>query len=323
MSLRVAAAMQELWGSRRFDPLQPIGGTPAKRAVVVQVPPGQAVGHFRTPDHPEYGSVLQRFHLAMCETGARTEAKAGSFGVSHPDVVSDSDGIGNSLNGARPLDRLKQGGIQASGEKELLAEGTESDGCFRRRVEVPLHASAAEVLCDHAWSKGEFAYGRAKDISTAVIQEGREEAETDVVARFGEMLAEPVSNQRVRYGGGSRCAMAEQLPQGTDLYFARAPTSAEAFHSTTAEVLHQLTVLFERFGNRWSPCLKTTLGLKNAQERLGDIVARLGEVLDIRFLCFTRNVAHHEQACNNTANDRQSDLLHLIELAERRNATRF
>jgi len=242
-----------------LDALKPLAGAPTEGTVVIQIPPSEAISDFGAADYPKYVSFLKHLYSLMVKTGASAKAKSRSFGISYLDVVSDSDTTCSNLICGGQFDGQEQGGIQTFGTEVFFANSTKLYGCACGHIHVPLYPSPLKVLDNHAWLNSEFTYGGTKYVGAPLIQVESEEAEAEVMSRIWKVTAEPVSNQRFGYWSRARGAMAEKLPERTQMHFAWILRFGQALHSCALKVLDQMTVLFYRFRDGRAPSLKTTL----------------------------------------------------------------
>lgn len=263
MRAKGSLSAEYLGGVRSLDGHEPFASAPTEGALVIQIPPGEAISDFGAADHLKYAPFLEHLYRLVAETSAGPEAKPGSFRVHYRDVVPDSDILCSSLRCGGIFCGLEQGGIQTFGAKVLFAKSAELHGCAFKCIRVPLYTCAPEVLGNHAWLKGEFAYRGTEYVGATLIEVESEEAEADIVSRVWEVPAEPASNQGVGHGSGARGAMAEKLPKRAEMHFGRIAHFGRALHSCASKVLNQTAVLFcYGFCDRRSPNLKTTFCLK-------------------------------------------------------------
>ncbi len=280
MSAKGSLSAGYLGRVRFLDGHEPFGSAPPEGALVIQVPPGEAISDFGAADHMKHAPFLDHLYRLVAETSAGPEAKPRSFGVYYRDVVPDSDIVCTSLRCGGMFCGLKQGGIQTFGAEVLLAKSTKLHRCASKGIRVPLYASALEVLGNHAWLNSEFAYGGTEYVSATLIEVESEEAEADIVSRIREVAAEPASNQGVGHGSGARGAMAEKLPKRAHMHFGRIAHFGRALHSCASKVLNQMAVLFYYgFCDGRSPNLKTTFCLKKREEGFFEVMACSRKIL--------------------------------------------
>jgi hypothetical protein len=270
-----------------LDALEPCASAPTESALVVQIPPGEAIGDLRAINDPKYRPFIEHFRGPMEETRTSAETKPGTFGAYYSDIVSDSDAICARLRRGRRFGRQEQGGIQTSLAEVLFADSAKLHGFGRRPIHMPLDTSALEVLGDHPRLHGDFAYRGTEHVRATSFHVEREKGETDVVSSIGEVSAEPASNQRVGYCCGARRAMTKQFPKWTQLHLAGMRRRGEALHPCALEVLNGVTVFFDRFRDGRPPGLNTTVCLEKGEEGISDVVACRWKVLDWRFLGLT------------------------------------
>lgn len=143
---------------------------------------------------------------------------------------------------------------------------------------MPFYPAALEVLCNHLWLESQFAYRWTKYVRATLIQVESEEAETDIMASFWKVVAQPASNQRIGDQGRARSVVAEKFSKRAQMHFRRTFSLGQALHSCAPKILNQVAVFFNGFCDGRSPSLKTTFCLEKGQEGFAEIVPCLREI---------------------------------------------
>lgn len=243
----------------RLDGLKPLGGTPTEGAMVVQMPPSEAVSTRWAPDHHKYVSFCKHPCRLMVETSLRAEAKSSPFRAHHPDAVPHADTPWWDLGRGGRLDREEQHWIKTLGLKVLLPNGAEFDRFPRRCVHVPLYPSSFQVLDNHAWLNSELPNRGSEYAGATLIHVESEEAEAQIVSSLSKILTESVGDQLFRYWGRARSAMAQELWERTQLDVAGILGLLQTGHSCALKILNKVTILVHYFCDGRSPSPKTAV----------------------------------------------------------------
>lgn len=279
MRASASESAEYLGGVGCLDAFEPLVSAPTEGAVVIKVPPREAIRSFGAANHSKYCPFLEDFYLLMAEPSTATEVKPHSFGFHYPDVVSDCDARGGGLRCGGQFDGQEQSSIQAFGAEVLFANGAKLHGFACGRIHVPLHPSTLEVLGNHTGLHGEFAYRGTKCVGATLIQVEGEEGKADIVSGIRKVAAESAFNQGVEHWSRARSAMAKKFPQRAQIHFAWPWRFSQTLHSCALKVLNRMTVLFDGFGDGRSPSLKTTICFENGKEGFTEIMACLWKVL--------------------------------------------
>jgi hypothetical protein len=263
--------------------LQPLAGTPTSGAIMFDSPPGESIGALRPFDHDEDVPVVERLDGWFAGAWARTKAKPCTFGVDHSDGSTDGEAPCGSRGYSSRFGRREQRRIEPAGDEVFTSQRAELYGRAGRRIHLPLDARLPEVLGDDPGLHGQFADGRTQHLQAARLLVEGQETETDVMPSLGEVAAEPVSDHGVRHRRDPGSLATEEFAQRAQAGLTRGINGATAFPSGALEVLHESTVLFERFRDGRAEDLHASLGLEGGQERLVDEVSGLREVCG-RFL---------------------------------------
>src|SRR4030042_5986798 len=159
MMTSLACSTISLWSNGCPCGLEPIAGTPSGSAIVLELPPGEAVTALRAPNHSEDIAVLEGFHSRMPEAWSRTQAESSGPCVYNPNVGTHDDAVCYGRGQAGRIDRCQERLIQSARHKKPAAEAAKMHGLVRTGIHVPLYARSAEVLVDDAWLHNQLADG--------------------------------------------------------------------------------------------------------------------------------------------------------------------
>jgi hypothetical protein len=293
----------------RFRGHKPVACAPSDDFVAAEPPPDEPVRELRASDYLQNVAVLQRFYGRVVEARPISHTEPNTFRIDDPDPRPHGYHGWRRPGCAGRLDCCEQRGLQSPGCEVFPPQGAELQRLSGRGVGMPFYACLAEILRDGICANNELADRWPQYLGSAVVHEEAKKAEAHVVTGLREVAAELVPDHRVGHRWCARGAIPKHFSQCAGVHLARTLSLLGTFQTRALKVLDEAAILLERLSDGWAEYLGIPGIRKSAQERLSDVVSRLGEVSRRLFLGLASLDGQEEESRNQAHYGRNDDLL--------------
>jgi hypothetical protein len=293
----------------RFRGHEPVARAPSGDFVAPELPPDESVRELRAFDHLQNVAVLQRLYGRVVEARSISHTEPNTLRIDDPDPCPYGYHGWRRPGCAGRLDRCEQRGLQSPGCEVFTPQSSELQCLSGRGVGVPFYACLAEILRDGIHANNELADRWPQYLGPAVVHEEAKKAEADVVTGLCEVVTELVPDHGVGHGWCARRAVPEHFSQWARVHLARALSLLGTFQTRALKVLHEAAILLEGLSDGRAEYPGIPGIRKSAQERLSDVVPRLGEVFRGLFLSLASLDGQEEKSRDQAHYRRNDDLL--------------